>query len=109
MEALLVRDSFTKLEEHLFLDIVRLGKEAAGGTIWSDYCERAGENIAIGQVYANLDKMERKGFITSRLETVVTNDGKKRKVRFFAPTDDGREALRNSRATSNAFWKGVKI
>jgi len=53
--------------------------------------------------------MERKGFITSRLETVVTNDGKKRKVRFFAPTDDGREALRNSRATSNAFWKGVKI
>jgi DNA-binding PadR family transcriptional regulator len=98
----LAQDSLTKIEDYLLLDIMRLG-QASSSDVWADYCQRADDTIAIGQIHATLDRMQRKGFVASRLESVVTADGKARNVRYYRPTEKGKRALQRSRDTWNAF------
>ena len=60
--------------------------------------------VAIGAVYATLDRLESKGLASSTRRKLA---GKSRRI--FGITAAGREALERSRAMRDALWKGVDL
>ena len=60
-------DTLGEFEQLVLLAIVRLSAEAYGSTIRREIEERTGRSIAIGALYTALDRLERKGYVSSRL------------------------------------------
>jgi PadR family transcriptional regulator PadR len=63
-----------------------------------------GRELAIGAVYATLDRLEAKGLLTS---SRVHADGPSR--RLFAVSPLGARALADTRAMRERLWQGVDL
>jgi DNA-binding PadR family transcriptional regulator len=87
-----------ELQYLVLLSLVRLRDDAYGMRIRQDLEERGQRQVAIGAVYATLDRLERKGFVSSRLGDPTPERGGRAK-RFFSITASGVEALHDYAAT----------
>ena len=65
---------------------------------------RTDREVAIGAVYATLDRLEQKGLIAS---TRVAGDGGSRRV--FSVTAAGTRALYETRAVRDRLWQGLDL
>ena len=66
--------------------------------------EREGERtVVLGAVYATLDRLERKGFVDSRLGEATPERGGRRK-RMYRITADGVRALQHTRMVRARLW-----
>jgi PadR family transcriptional regulator PadR len=63
-----------------------------------------GRELAVGAVYATLDRLEAKGLVSSRR---VDMEGMSR--RLFAVTVVGGRALAESRTMRERLWRGVEL
>ena len=81
-----------ELEQLVLLAVVHLGAEAHAPAIREAIAERTGIELARGSVYVTLDRLDRKGYLTSRFGDPTAERGGKAK-RLFAITKDGRAAL----------------
>src|SRR5262245_9167416 len=101
-----LRDSLGEFEQVLLLAIVRLGDDAYGVTIRHEIADRTGRDVAIGQLYSSLDRLERKGFVRStRSEPTPERGGRSR--RHFRLKPAGATALRQSRERLASMWDGL--
>jgi DNA-binding PadR family transcriptional regulator len=67
---------------------------------------RGGREVSQAAVYIALRRLEEKGLVSSRMEPGDrTDSGRER--RWFRVTPSGMEALRETRRTMAAFWKGA--
>jgi DNA-binding PadR family transcriptional regulator len=90
----------------VLLALIRLGDDAYGVPISREIEERGGREVALGSVYAALERLEGKGLVSSRLGDPTAERGGRAK-RYFQITADG---LREVRATQRALtnlWKGL--
>lgn len=86
--------------------ILRLGADAYGRRILNDVEDRLERNVAAGAVYATLDRLERKGLVTSRTASGTPERGG-RSRRYYALTAAGVRALNQSRSTLDNVWRGL--
>jgi DNA-binding PadR family transcriptional regulator len=88
------------------LALIRLGEDAYGVPISHEIEKRSGREAALGSVYAALERLERKGLVTSRLgESTAVRGG--RAKRYFRITTQGlREVRQTQRALVN-LWRGL--
>ena len=93
------------LEEQVMLAVVRTGDDAYGMNVRRELAEVTGRDIAIGAVYATLDRLEAKGLAASTRPDSA--DGPSRRV--FAVTAPGARSLALTRATRERLWSGVKL
>src|SRR5215472_12790941 len=61
------RDQLGNFELMVMLVLIRLGDNAYGVPICEELEKRAGRDVAVGSVYAVLERLEDKGFVTSEL------------------------------------------
>lgn len=95
--------------EHLvLLVVVRLGEEAYGMRISEELAQRTGRDVAIGSVYAALDRLEKRGYVTSRIGDPTPQRGGRAK-RYFAAERSGVVALAESRALLTNLWDGLVL
>jgi PadR family transcriptional regulator len=66
--------------------------------------ERTGREVAIGAVYATLDRLEAKGLIGS---TRATGPGPSRRI--FQVSARGLTALAQTRAMHDQLWQGINL
>lgn len=95
--------------EHLvLLALVRLREQAYGVRIRGEIIERTGKNVSIGAVYTTLERLEAKGYVSSRVgeKTPVRGGRAKRYFRIEAP---GVQALTRSRRALDHMWDGVML
>ena len=92
----------------LFLAVVRLDAEAYGSTIRREIEERTGRTIAIGALYTALDRLERKGYVNSRLADPTPQRGGRAK-RYFRLRPAGLAALARSRDALTRMWAGIEL
>jgi PadR family transcriptional regulator, regulatory protein PadR len=94
-------------EQAVLLAIVRLREEAYGRAILREVQERLERNVAAGAVHATLERLERKGLISSRLGlgTPIRDGRAKRFCRLEPP---GVEALNDARAAVKNLWHGIR-
>jgi PadR family transcriptional regulator, regulatory protein PadR len=89
------RDSIGEFEQLAMLAVWRLGQNAYGTTIKEEIEIGAERGVAIGALYTTLDRLERKGFVTSEVGEATPERGGRAK-RFFRLTGSGESALRKS-------------
>jgi PadR family transcriptional regulator PadR len=102
-----MREHLGEFEHIVLLAAVRLGDKAYGVPIRQDITKRTGRELTVGALYATLERLERKGFLTSSMGDPSPERGGRSK-RYFRVTVAGRRALRESRETLQAMWKGLE-
>jgi PadR family transcriptional regulator, regulatory protein PadR len=93
------------LEEQVMLAVVRTGGDAYGMNVRRELEAVTNRDIAIGAVYATLDRLEAKGLVVSARP--VASEGPSRRV--FAVTAPGARSLALTRATRERLWSGVTL
>jgi PadR family transcriptional regulator, regulatory protein PadR len=93
------------LEEQVMLAVVRTGEDAYGMSVRRELEAVTNRDVAIGAVYATLDRLEAKGLVAST--RAGASDGPSRRV--FAITPAGARSLALTRATRERLWAGVKL
>jgi PadR family transcriptional regulator PadR len=91
-------------EEQVLLAVVRAGEESYGMGVRRELEGAGGRDVAIGAVYATLDRAEAKGWVSSARRDV---GGASRRV--FALTPRGALALAETRALRERLWRGVDL
>jgi PadR family transcriptional regulator len=91
-------------EEQIMLAVIRTGRDAYGMAIRRELEDVTGREVAVGAVYATLDRLEAKRLVMSKRATV---DGVAR--RLFTLTTAGAKALADSRAMRDQLWRGVVL
>ena len=93
-------------EEIVLLATHKLGEGAYGAKIRQAVEEALGKSVSIGAIYATLDRLERKGFISSRQGEATPERGGRAK-RYFRIQGDGLAALSDTWAARRKLTEGV--
>lgn len=99
-------DYLGEFEQLVLLALVRLGANAYGMTVRREIEERAGRSVSIGAVYTTLDRMERKGYVSS-FDGEATPERGGRAKRYFRIEAHGRRVLNESRRMIDLMWAGL--
>lgn len=91
-------------EEQVLVAVLRTADEAYGMSVRREIENVTGREVAIGAVYATLDRLEAKGLAGSMRKTV---DGQSRRV--FIVRRAGLLALAETRAMRERLWRGVEL
>ena len=92
------------LEEQIVVAVLRTSDEAYGMSVRREIERITGRELAIGAVYATLDRLEAKGLVTS---SRVQGEGASRRV--FAVSPIGARALAETRAMRERLWQGIDL
>jgi DNA-binding PadR family transcriptional regulator len=99
-------DVLGAFEQAVLLAVVRLRDQAYGRAILKDVQIRLERDVAPGAVHATLDRLERKGLLSSRFGAgTPIRDGRAR--RFYTVEAAGVRALNDARAAMTRMWRGV--
>ena len=101
------RGSFLgEFELMVLLALIRLGDDAYGVPISREIEERAGREVAIGSVYAALERLQEKGLVASRLGDPTAERGGRAK-RYFRITTQGLHEVRATQRALVKLWHGL--
>lgn len=101
------RGTLGEFEHQILLTILRLGREAYSVSIVSELEGQTGREVATSAVYIALRRLEKKGLLTSRLET-PDESGEPYPRRYFALTEAALEPLKDSRRAFMNLWDGLE-
>lgn len=93
-------------EELLLLAVWRLQENAYGAAIRNHLSEETAQDWSIGSVYAPLDRLARKGLV-STYQGAPTPERGGRSKRFFKLTPEGVRALNHARAIHDKMWANL--
>jgi PadR family transcriptional regulator PadR len=97
-----------EFEQLILLAILRLRDDAYGVTIRAELADRAGRNVAPGALYTALERLETKGFITSRMSDPTPQRGGRAK-RYVTVTAAGMEALTRALEAYERLLDGLDV
>ena len=92
------------LEEQIIVAVLRTRGESYGMNVRREIERLTGRELAIGAVYATLDRLEAKRLLTS---SRAISEGPSR--RLFAVSALGARALAETRAMRERLWEGVDL
>jgi PadR family transcriptional regulator, regulatory protein PadR len=90
----------------VILALMRLGDDAYGVPISREIEEQTGREAAVGSVYATLDRLVEKGFVSSRLGEPTAERGGRAK-KYFRITPAGVREVRMTQRALMRLWKGL--
>src|SRR4051794_29556837 len=96
----------SNFELMVILALIRLGDEAYGVPISQEIERQSGQEIAVGSVYAALDRLEGRGWITSRMSESTAERGGRAK-RYFKVTGKGLKTVRETQRTLVRLWRDL--
>src|SRR5438132_9922772 len=100
------KDQLGNFELMVMLALIRLGDNAYGVPISEELEKRTGRDVAIGSVYAALERLEDKGFVTSELGEPTAERGGRAK-KYFHLTARGLKEVRETQRLMVKLWHGL--
>jgi PadR family transcriptional regulator, regulatory protein PadR len=95
------------LELTVILALMRLGEDAYGVPISREIERQSGREVALGSVYAALERLQDKGLVSSHQgEPTAVRGG--RAKRSFCVTSRGLREVRETRQALMKLWRGVR-
>lgn len=96
-----------EFEQLVMLAVVRVGDHAYGVPIHDELVSRARRSVSVAAVYKTLERLEAKGYVSTRVgEPTPERGGRRRK--YFKLEASGRQALRESLATLRRMTAGIE-
>lgn len=90
----------------VMLALLRLGEEAYGVPISREIERHVGREVALGSVYATLERLEEKGLVSSTLGDPTAERGGRAK-RYFEVTARGLCEVRDTQRAFTQLWRGI--
>ena len=97
-----------EFEQMVLLAILRLGSVAYGVSIRQEILNCTRRNVSPGALYTTLDRLEKKGAVTSR-EGEPTPERGGRSKRFYSVTQEGRTQVTEAQRSFRALLSGLGI
>ncbi len=104
VELMTERGYLGEFELMIILAVIRLGEEAYGVPISRELERCRGKGVAVGSVYAALDRLEFKGLISSTLGDPTPERGGKAK-RYFRVTGNGLRQVNETKRILSELWQ----
>ena len=101
-------DSLGDLEQLVMVAILRLGENAYGAAIRQELESRAGRIVTGGSIYATLQRLEEKGYVSSRLGEPLPERGGRART-YFKVEAPGLKALRQTYGALKSMATGLKV
>jgi DNA-binding PadR family transcriptional regulator len=101
-------DLLGTFEQAVLLAILRLGEDAYGRAILRQVQVSLAKSVVAGAVYTTLDRLEQRGFVTSKLAPGTAIRGGRAR-RYYLITAAGKRALADAQKTLAKMWRGVKL
>ena len=101
-------DHLGEFEQIVLLSVLRLGDEAYGVPIRREIEVRAKRKVTIGALYATLDRLEAKGYLSSWFADPTPRRGGRSK-KYFKLLPAGEQALVRYKAMLDRMWFGVRL
>ena len=92
----------------ILIALLHLKESAYGVTVRREVEERTGRSVSIGAVYATLERLEKKGYVSS-FQGEPTPERGGRAKRYFRIERTGTVALRQSLQTVRNMTKGLRL
>lgn len=96
------------MELMVLLAVLRLDGDAYGVPISKELAALAGREVALGSIYAALDRLAHKRLVTSSLGDPTPERGGRAK-RYFRVTPAGLRVLRATRTALINLWNGIPV
>lgn len=106
VEIMTNRSYLGEFELMLLLAVIHLSDEAYGVPISRELEKYRGKDVAVGSVYAALERLEAKGLVTSMLGDPTPERGGKAK-RFFRITKEGLRQVHETRRVLTRLWQTI--
>jgi PadR family transcriptional regulator, regulatory protein PadR len=106
LEEMRQRDFLGEFELMVLLAVMRLGEQAYGVPICGEIEKRARRAVAVSSVYAALERLQEKAFVTSFYGEPTEQRGGRAK-RFFQITSKGLTAARQTQLALTNLWAGL--
>jgi PadR family transcriptional regulator, regulatory protein PadR len=90
----------------ILLVVIRLGDEAYGVPISKELLKTTGRDVALGSVYAALDRLEQKQLVSSTLGEPTPARGGRAK-RYFRVTAKGLSEANATKKALTSLWLGI--
>ena len=100
------KEHLGNLELMVLLALLRVRKEAYGVPISREIAQQTGRDVAIGSVYAALERLERKGFVSSALGDPSPERGGRAK-RYFQITGTGIREVQVAQRMLTNMWRNL--
>ena len=97
-----------ELETRILLTVLRCGEDAYAVAVHEELERRSKETFSLGAVYITLDRLARKGLLTSRLGDPSPERGGRAK-RHYTLTKRGRALLKAECASMQRLWSGLGL
>lgn len=102
------KHSLRDVELLVLLALIRLAPKAYGVPIAREIEARGKRSVALGTVYAALERLAEKGLVTSELGEATQERGGRAK-RYFQITGEGLRAVRSTQQALIGMWQDVPI
>jgi PadR family transcriptional regulator, regulatory protein PadR len=99
-------DLLGAFEQLVLVALIRLGDDAYGMTVRREIEERTGRPTSLGAVYATLDRLESKGYVTS-YGAPATPERRGRARRFFRIASSACRALEETRCAFDLMYRDL--
>jgi PadR family transcriptional regulator, regulatory protein PadR len=100
------REALGQFELMVLLAVLRVHEDAYGVPIAEALHEATGRDVPLGSVYAALDRLEAKKFLTSIVGDPTPERGGRAK-RYFTVTAQGLREVRDARRALMTLWRGL--
>src|ERR1700680_4400566 len=100
------REYLGSFELMVMLSLIRLGEDAYGVPISREIEERSGREVALGSVYATLERLGEKGLGSLDLGGPTAGVGGRAK-RYFRVTASGLREVRATQTALKKLWRGL--
>ena len=91
----------------ILLAVLRLDEDAYGVPIATEIANTTGRTVALATVYAALDRLERRGWVSSRMGESTAERGGRAK-RYFRVTAKGVREARAAKRALIKMWRGIR-
>ena len=108
VEVMRKREYLGQLELMVLLAVMRPARDAYGVLISRDIAEKSGREVALASVYAALERLERKGFVSSLLGQPTAERGGKART-YFKATAAGVQEAREAHETLQRLSSGLPV
>jgi PadR family transcriptional regulator, regulatory protein PadR len=95
-----------EFELMILLALIRVGDDAYGVPISKELRSTTGREVALGSVYAALDRLEEKELVSSTLGEPTPERGGRAK-RYFRITQKGMREVQTTRTALIKLWRGL--
>lgn len=97
-----------EFEQFVLLSILKLSENAYGSAIRQLLAEAVKRDVTIGALYTTLERLEKKGLLTSKMGEVTPERGGRAK-KYFKLTAQGHRALKRSKDALTNMWQGLSL